>query len=55
MKRMVRISILMIGLVGTYALAAAFDGGPIPLCPPTIQQVLHGSNGGNPPTCKPNF
>jgi hypothetical protein len=39
MKRAVRISILMLGLVGTYVAAAvpqvpAPDGGPILLCPP---------------------
>ncbi|MGA8761733.1 MAG: hypothetical protein WB562_02500 [Candidatus Sulfotelmatobacter sp.] len=39
MKRLIRISILMVGLVGTYVAAAipqvpALDGGPIPLCPP---------------------
>lgn len=50
MKRTLRISILMFGLVGTYVLAAvpqvpAPDGGPIPLCPPQQQQVrCTGSN-----------
>ena len=39
MKRAIRISILMVGLVGTFAAATvqqvpAFDGGPLPLCPP---------------------
>ena len=39
MKRAIRISILMLGLVGTYVAAAvqqvpAFDGGPILVCPP---------------------
>jgi len=39
MKRAIRISILMVGLVGTYVAAAvqqvpAPDGGPIILCPP---------------------
>jgi hypothetical protein len=39
MKRMIRISILMIGLVGTFIAAAvqqvpAQDGGPLILCPP---------------------
>jgi hypothetical protein len=58
MKRMIRISVLMCGLVGTYVAAAipqgpALDGGPIPLCPPTIHQVLQGSNGGSTPSCKP--
>lgn len=43
MKRALRISILMFGLVGTYVLAAvpqvpAPDGGPI-LCPPHQQQT----------------
>jgi hypothetical protein len=40
MKRAVRISILMLGLVGTYVAAAvqqvpAADGGPILVCPPS--------------------
>ncbi|MGC1453473.1 MAG: hypothetical protein WA830_25855 [Candidatus Sulfotelmatobacter sp.] len=39
MKRTIRISILMIGLVGTFIAAAvqqvpAADGGPLFLCPP---------------------
>jgi len=39
MKRAIRMSILMLGLVGTYFAAAvqqvaAFDGGPILVCPP---------------------
>jgi hypothetical protein len=39
MKQAVRISVLMLGLVGTYVAAAvpqvpAPDGGPILLCPP---------------------
>ena len=43
MKRTLRISILMAGLVGTFLAAAvpqvpALDGGPIPLCPPQQQQ-----------------
>ena len=43
MKRTLRISILMFGLVGTFIAAAvpqvpALDGGPIPLCPPHQQQ-----------------
>jgi hypothetical protein len=43
MKRTLRISVLMIGLVGTFVAAAvpqvpALDGGPIPLCPPQSQQ-----------------
>jgi hypothetical protein len=38
MKRAIRISILMLGLVGTYLAAAvpqvpALDGGPIIMCP----------------------
>jgi len=51
MKRTLRISILMFGLVGTYVLAAvpqvpAPDGGPILTCPP--QQQLQGRcAGGN--------
>jgi len=45
MKHVVRISILMCGLVGTYVAAAvpqvpAPDGGPIFVCPP--QQQLQG-------------
>jgi hypothetical protein len=44
MKLAIRISILMVGLVGTYVAAAvpqvpALDGGPIPLCPPRTQQL----------------
>jgi len=39
MKRAVRAAVLIVGLVGTYVLAAvpkvaAPDGGPILLCPP---------------------
>lgn len=39
MKRLIRISVLMLGFVGTYVAAAipqvpAKDGEPIPLCPP---------------------
>ncbi len=39
MKRVVRIAILMVGLVGTFIAASvqqvpALDGGPLPLCPP---------------------
>jgi hypothetical protein len=42
MKNIVRTSILMLGLVGTFVTAAvpqvpAPDGGPIPLCPPQQQ------------------
>ncbi len=48
MKRTIRISILMIGLVGTFIAAAvqqvpAADGGPLLLCPPgsrTCQSTL---------------
>jgi len=45
MKQAIRISILMLGLVGTYVAAAvpqvpAPDGGPILTCPP--QQQLQG-------------
>ncbi len=50
MKHAVRISILMLGLVGTYVAAAvpmvsAPDGGPIITCPP--QQKLQNKCGGN--------
>lgn len=39
MKRAIRISLLMLGLMGTFIAASvqpvpALDGGPIPLCPP---------------------
>jgi len=39
MKRAIRISVLMVGLVGTFLVAAApqvpaADGGPILVCPP---------------------
>jgi hypothetical protein len=42
MKRAIRISILMVGLVGTFIAAAvqpvpASDGGPLLLCPPKQQ------------------
>jgi hypothetical protein len=42
MKRAFRISILMVGLVGTFVAAAvqqvpALDGGPLILCPPKSQ------------------
>ena len=52
MKQVVRISILMLGLVGTYIAAAvpkfaAADGGPIITCPP--QQQLQQKCGGQPP------
>jgi hypothetical protein len=48
MKQAVRISILMLGLVGTYVAAAvpqvpAPDGGPIILCPPPGTQCKNGS------------
>jgi hypothetical protein len=41
MKRAIRTSLLMIGLVGTYVTAAvpqvpALDGGSIPVCPPSM-------------------
>lgn len=41
MKRAIRTSVLMIGLVGTYVMAAvpqvpALDGGSIPVCPPSM-------------------
>ena len=49
MKQVVRISVLMCGLVGTYVAAAvpqvpAPDGGPILVCPP--QQQLQGTQQG---------
>ena len=39
MKRAVRMLVLMLGLVGTYMVAAVprvpvLEGGPIPMCPP---------------------
>ena len=45
MKLVIRTSILMLGLVGTYVLAAvpkvpALDGGSIPLCPPHVTSSL---------------
>jgi hypothetical protein len=45
MKHAVRMSILMLGLVGTYVAAAvpqvpALDGGPILTCPPQQQPLL---------------
>ncbi len=48
MKRAIRISVLMVGLVGTFIAAAvqqvpAADGGPILVCPPNSR------------TCKPNL
>ena len=54
MKRVVRISVLMVGLVGTYVAAAvpqvpALDGGPLPLCPPSQQQLLGQCSGQNKP------
>ena len=56
MKHAVRISILMLGLVGTYVAAAvpqvpAPDGGPIITCPPQQQQTLQdkGKCNGQPP------
>jgi hypothetical protein len=53
MKQVVRISILMLGLVGTYVAAAvpqvpARDGGPIITCPPQ-QQLQARCTGGNQP------
>jgi hypothetical protein len=51
MKQKIRISVLMLSLVGAYVAAAipqvpAQDGGPILLCPP--QQQLQGKcTGGN--------
>ena len=51
MKQIIRISILMLGLVGTYVAAAVPlvptpDGGPILLCPPQ-QQLQNRCSGGN--------
>jgi energy-converting hydrogenase Eha subunit C len=45
MKKTVRIALLMIGLVGTFVAASvaqvpAFDGGSIPLCPPSAAAEL---------------
>jgi hypothetical protein len=53
MKQAVRISILMVGLVGTYVGALvpqvpAPDGGPILTCPPQ-QQLQNRCSGGQPP------
>jgi len=52
MKQAIRISILMLGLVGTYVAAAvpqvpAPDGGPILTCPPQLQMTgkCAGGNG----------
>lgn len=55
MKQVVRISILMVGLVGTYVSATvpqvpAPDGGPILVCPP--QQQLQGKCVQLPPMMK---
>jgi hypothetical protein len=52
MKQAARIAILMCGLVGTYVAAAvpqvpAPDGGPLPLCPPTLSDRCS-----NPPMMK---
>ena len=61
MKHAVRISILMLGLVGTYVAAAvpqvpAPDGGPIFLCPPQQQlgigKCAQGTGTGLPPMVK---
>jgi len=54
MKQAVRISILMLGLVGTYVAAAvpqvpAPDGGPILTCPPQQQLQTRCTGGGLPP------
>jgi hypothetical protein len=51
MKQTIRISILMLGLVGTYVAAAVPqvptpDGGPILTCPPQ-QQLQNRCAGGN--------
>jgi energy-converting hydrogenase Eha subunit C len=45
MKKTVRIALLMVGLVGTFVAASvaqvpAFDGGSIPLCPPSAAAEL---------------
>ena len=55
MKQVIRISILMMGLVGTYVAAAvpqvpAPDGGPILTCPP--QQLDAKCSAGLPPMAK---
>jgi hypothetical protein len=52
MKQAIRISILMLGLVGTYVAAAvpqvpAPDGGPILLCPPQQQLGVGRCTNGN--------
>jgi hypothetical protein len=58
MKRAIRISILMLGLVGTYVAAVvqqvpAPDGGPILTCPPQQQlQQKCSANTGLPPMMK---
>jgi hypothetical protein len=54
MKQTIRISILMLGLVGTYVAAAvpqvpAPDGGPILTCPPQQQLQNRCSGNGLPP------
>jgi hypothetical protein len=54
MKRTLRISVLMFGLVGTYVAAAvpqvpAPDGGPLPLCPPQQQLQTKCSGTSQPP------
>jgi hypothetical protein len=54
MKHAVRISVLMIGLMGTYVAAAvpqvpAPDGGPILVCPPQQQQMEKCPPHGGPP------
>ena len=56
MKRTIRISILIVGLVGTYVAAAvpqvpAPDGGPI-LCPPQQQLQIKCSGTNQPPMMK---
>jgi hypothetical protein len=54
MKQTLRMSILMLGLVGTYVAAAvpqvpAPDGGPILTCPPQQQLESHCTGGQLPP------
>jgi hypothetical protein len=46
MKHAIRISVLMVLLVGTFVAASvqqvpALDGGPIPLCPPNQKGCVH--------------
>jgi hypothetical protein len=57
MKHAIRISVLMVGLVGTYVVAAlpmvaALDGGSIPLCPPQLAGQTGKCNVKQPPMMK---